>query len=399
MANKQLYNGIIYIICEGEETENNFINDFDHQLQHLRYFRYAEGFKIVPYPKKKSDNDNLIGARIAPKRQMKGDKLEPVFTGEPPVKWVKAGIEALKKFSEVWLVFDNDYHSGRAEAFQMIKNCRAKDVENNLNVAYSSLSFEYYMLQHFNYLYYRFEKTEHRIGKEKQNCCRIDTPYLPKDGACQGELDNVDMPACIEGYARKQGYWTNSKIGGTFSMMRNIWAGICNSSRVKWESIDAEFKLPVNERRYVYDLNPYLNTYHIMLRMMDMKSVEPGTVVEESGFRFWMESSSLYIKNISNRTNILAEKDSFICNYHLNNNLKLEHTNMQYSVIGTLGRKVLNTGQTIQIDLSEYNQADFFIITNTCKKSIFINANYASCQYDKAFLENYHISGLLTLRG
>ena len=58
---------------------------------------------------------------------------------------------------ESWAVYDKDEHPKHEEAMaEAIKIIDGKKV----NIAFSSRSFEYYLLLHFEYLYYSFDATE-----------------------------------------------------------------------------------------------------------------------------------------------------------------------------------------------------------------------------------------------
>ena len=85
--------------------------------------------------------------------------------------------------------------------------------------------------------------------------------------ACNGDR-------CINGYARKHGYWQNSKSGQTFSFVRNLWYGIFNSHRLKWHSLAT---LPIGIE--VYDRNPYLDSYRLTLRLMGYHALEHGDAI------------------------------------------------------------------------------------------------------------------------
>ena len=81
-------------------------------------------------------------------------------------------------------------------------------------------------------------------------------------GACHGER-------CINGYARQKGYWLYSKTNKVFANVTNLWYGIYNSHKLKWQSLAKE-----DPEKEMYDRNPYLNTYRLTARLMDVNILE-----------------------------------------------------------------------------------------------------------------------------
>lgn len=122
-----------------------------------------------------------------------------------------------------------------------------------------------YLLQHFEYntrAFLKSECDEKRNGKTRYFNCGLQSAV--PDKACNGDR-------CINGYARSQGYWQNSKNGQTFSLVRNLWYGIFNSHRLKWYSLAT---LPMETE--VYQRNPYLDSYRLTLRLLGYHSLEHG---------------------------------------------------------------------------------------------------------------------------
>ena len=151
------------------------------------------------------------------------------------------------------------------EAFEKVLQVRRSN--NKLNLAFSSRCFETFLLQFFEYNTIPFLKSEcdeKKNGKTRYfNCC-LDNAVLGK--ACDGDK-------CINGYARKHGYWKNSKNGQSFSFINNLWQGIFNSHRLKWNSLAT-----VNPMEEVYKRNPYLDTYRLVLRLLGCHSLEHGDI-------------------------------------------------------------------------------------------------------------------------
>ena len=256
----------ICIICEGEKTEPFFFEDFIAWMEREHIARDYQ-YRIYPIPVKQAETDSDNGGRKRNKRHLEdlpeNSNESVIQRGPMPECWVDSGIAQLDNFSEVWVVFDKDDHPRHKEALDKVRQKRKE--KRHLNLAFSSRCFETYLLQHFEYNTLSFQKSEcneKRNGSTRYfNCC---TEKAEAGKACDGDK-------CINGYARKYGYWQNSKNGQAFSVIRNLWLGIFNSHRLKWNSLAT-----IPPTTEVYERNPYLDTYRLTLRLMGYHSLEHG---------------------------------------------------------------------------------------------------------------------------
>lgn len=131
----------------------------------------------------------------------------------------------------------------------------------SVNIAFSSRSFEYYLLLHFEYIYHCFQETEcgERIkgNKHRYECGTGKNP----DKDCDGKT-------CINGYARKQGYWKETKSSvSTFPLVADkLVEGLVNANRLRAES-DAKTDEPI------YNRNPYTNADILVGRLIGKETV------------------------------------------------------------------------------------------------------------------------------
>ena len=65
-----------------------------------------------------------------------------------PIRYVREAQEGLEDgvYESTWAVFDKDYHPEHKEAFKLAKQ---EIDENKVNIAFSSISFEQWILLHF----------------------------------------------------------------------------------------------------------------------------------------------------------------------------------------------------------------------------------------------------------
>lgn len=254
---------VIRIVCEGDKTEPLFFTS----LCDL-YCRDNEALDVrtVPQPRIPLDEEETTTSRggyKGKKRKVKstGDmppEEEPI-TGVPPLKWVQYGRKILSEgVDESWAVYDKDEHPKHAEALEETN----KVIDGKkVNIAFSSRSFEYYLLLHFEYLYYTFEETEcgERIkgNKHRFECGTGKNPE--KD--CNGKI-------CINGYARKQGYWKETKSSvSTFPLVADkLVKGLINANRLRAES-DVQTNEPI------YNRNPYTNVDLLVGRLIGKETI------------------------------------------------------------------------------------------------------------------------------
>jgi len=247
----------ILIICEGDNTEPLFFNSIRDEIQNKTYDIDAS-IKILPEPKFIKDSYNEEkSSNFSHKKQRRKRALrraigdEPkVIKGAPPLKWILAGQKELEDgtYDEVWAVFDHDNHPKRKEAFEKAEE---KINGKKVKIAFSSRSFEYYILLHFERVYKVFQKTE---CKENDISVKCGTNQHTND--CNGN-------ECISGYARIRRYWNESKSNKSiFPLIKErLVYGFENSAWLRFMSDSIEKNTPV------YDRNPYVNADYLVKRL------------------------------------------------------------------------------------------------------------------------------------
>jgi hypothetical protein len=244
----------LLIICEGKNTEPYFFNSIRDRVIEGKYLYHDIEIHIRPEVEEENDIEQKnveYKPPRKPRQLLKGNKpIKDEIPGVPPLKWVLAAREELTDgtFNEVWVVFDNDGHPAKQEAFE-----RAQEKINGkqVHIAYSSIAFEYYLLLHFERKYYSFQKSECRKGKATINCSLGNNPE-----DCNGVL-------CIGGYARRQGYWIVSKEKKSLFPLieKKLEIGFRNAAWLRYQS-----ELHDNRTAF-YDRNPYITTDAIVKRL------------------------------------------------------------------------------------------------------------------------------------
>ena len=266
--NKRHSKYVIRIVCEGDKTEPLFFTDLCDQ-----FYGDSKDFDVrtIPQPNipvEDAEADSSRGSYKGKKRKVKsgGQKdvaEDEVITGVPPLKWVLYARKIMSEgVDESWAVYDKDEHPKHEEAMaEANKIIDGKKV----NIAFSSRSFEYYLLLHFEYLYYGFEATEcgERIKGKKQ---------IYECGTGKNPDKDCDGKKCINGYARKHGYWMESKSSvSTFPLVKDkLLKGMINACRLRTES-DSKTDEPIYKR------NPYTNVDILVGRLIGKETVSYGT--------------------------------------------------------------------------------------------------------------------------
>jgi hypothetical protein len=266
--NKRHSKYVIRIVCEGDKTEPLFFTDLCDQ-----FYGDSKDFDVrtIPQPNipvEDAEADSSRGSYKGKKRKVKsgGQKdvaEDEVITGVPPLKWVLYARKIMSEgVDESWAVYDKDEHPKHEEAMtEANKIIDGKKV----NIAFSSRSFEYYLLLHFEYLYYSFDATEcgERIKGKKQ---------IYECGTGKNPDKDCDGKKCINGYARKHGYWMESKSSvSTFPLVKDkLLKGMINACRLRTES-DSKTDEPIYKR------NPYTNVDILVGRLIEKETVSYGT--------------------------------------------------------------------------------------------------------------------------
>lgn len=298
--------GSILIICEGRNTEPLFYGSIKDLIIEGHYDIGIDGrcIEIRPEPKEKDteeedaeEDDTKYKGSKRKRRQKRilrtiDQEPEADIPGVPPLKWVVAGKKELEDgtYDEVWVVCDNDNHPAREEAFdEANKEINGKKV----NIAYSSIAFEYYILLHFERIYKAFEKSECRQGKETIGCM---TEGIT---GCEGDK-------CINGYLRKQEYITDSTKArkSVFPIVKDkLETGFENAAWLRYKSEIEEGDKPI------WDRNPYVNTDKLTLRLIGNENkyfwIDTNHEQDIDGFHFTLNEEGLLVKNNKGNTEIL----------------------------------------------------------------------------------------------
>lgn len=260
----------LLIVCEGSTTEPLYFEGI-RDLIRTDDSLWPENIFIRIYPEPKVEDLSEVPASkhktSRRRRRLATPVTDPELPGSPPIKYVRKAREELVDgtFDEAWAVFDRDNHPSHPEAFEL-----AEPDENNLrvNIAFSSIAFEEWILMHFERSSKAFEKSVRRQGRVSFDC---GTGTHPQD--CGGNR-------CVIGYLRSKHYVHENpkKSPGIFTLL---------SERLEIARLNAAWLRAVNHSELpIYERNPYTDVDKLVSRLLQkteayeflLLSVTPQTV-------------------------------------------------------------------------------------------------------------------------
>lgn len=195
------------LVCEGSVTEPDYFALLKQKSLEMGVW---DAITIEPKPRSEQDDEPIKALPThkspRPRRQLKtvpveeeADETERRFNWrQTPVNFVKAARNGLKDnaFEEVWAVFDRDGHPGHEAAFQLAEE---RIEGKKVNIAFSSIAFEHWILLHFERNLTAFIKSECKNDNGRYLNCGS----YQHDGDCRGER-------CVAGRLRTNGYLEGS---------------------------------------------------------------------------------------------------------------------------------------------------------------------------------------------
>lgn len=338
----------VLIICEGQKTEPYLFQSIIDKIG-------DSNIKYTIFPEAKLEEGEGIDEVVSHKRKRKKRITKApshnevdieVISAPLPLNWVKTGKKELQDntYNEVWVVFDHDDFPARKEAFE--------EAELGVNgeyvkIVFSSRSFEYYLLSHFEQVYSQFEKTDCKFkeeGKKNKTFIRCGTNKYE-------ELD-CNGTKCINGYAQIKGYWQNSdddntKKSKTFydRIKSKLEIGFENSSWIRFQS-----NIHENEKQ-IYDRNPYIHNTDKLIKKLLQSNLEHKWIRITEVNRFEeielkVTNNSVEIQNKSQITIIIPQ-----------NSMEL-HSDSIINIFGD--RYLIYPNDTISIELDKLENNNSF---------------------------------------
>lgn len=346
----------ILIICEGRRSEPNYFAHLrDEVIDQLNGNVYI---KILPLPKVDSKPENFELRKGAIKRQIKQTsidiedyKIENEYKAQPTCYVRKCQIGYLEDgYDELWAVYDQDGHSKQQEAYKLaIDKTKCDKI---VNIGFSAISFEIWILLHFEYTTFKFVKSQCKEDKYTIYECGTDR----HEDDCKGEL-------CVCGKIVKESYlsYEESKYFETIYYDSYFPKAIKNALALRMYHYDslAEF----------YNQNPIVTIDRLVFKLKNLISTDYIWIYgdfELNGFTYTFSfvngGVSIIIINSKNIIHILNENDI---------NLVDENNNILFKNV----RKVIEAKSTVELHFAiedfyaitiRKNEFETFIIDRSC---------------------------------
>lgn len=288
------YHKTILIVCEGEGTEPDYFNE----LRDLLLTNKVDvSIEIRPRPKNEVIPELFKVREGGKRRQLQKpaivlpiSEVEDQYKAQP-TRYVREAQLGLTDgtYDEVWAVFDKDGHPQHQEAFELAEN---KINEKKVNIAFSSIAFEYWILLHFERNTSVFEKSMCREAKMPLNC---GTKISKND--CNGVK-------CVCGRIVSQGFlkYVGKKKSFEFSKFhQNVNIAIENAILLR--------KSYISNPNAIYELTPYTNTDRLVFKLIHLA---------ENDFLWFDFNRKQSFYDIS----FLLEHDKKVIKITIENNLK-----------------------------------------------------------------------------
>ena len=209
----------IYIVCEGTNTEPNYFREIAEKPE------VFESFAITIYPSEEEKNQGL---------DKQGESIKT-----DAINLVNIARKYSSDYDEVWAVFDKDGYTKHEEAFENAQ--KAERGEKVVNIAFSSIAIEHWILLHYEQNKMAFNKSEDV------------TDYL------KGQEYFLDDPKDSETLIYSQ-------------LKEKTETAIQNAA---WLRMEMETELQANDGK-IYELNPYVTVDELVKKLLNFKHITYG---------------------------------------------------------------------------------------------------------------------------
>lgn len=259
----------VLIVCEGQNSERKYFEEFEKYLNENFQAIYPNGIKFIVFPvypfEETIDDAGQFLTRKTNKRNVYNfesvinedieDKYFPA-----PVRWVRYAQKQAENsgFNLVWSVFDYDNRplDKIKEAYELADESTDSD-DGVVHISFSSYSFEYWLLLHYELCLKYIGHSECREKKVNINCGTFKHSN-PKD--CKGTK-------CLGGYLRVNGYdvgYYNKSTKSTFPALVDF----INKARYHSNYVKS---LPANAHKEIWEMKPVTTVDNLIDILINFK--------------------------------------------------------------------------------------------------------------------------------
>lgn len=258
----------IVIVCEGKDTEPAYLEDLKRHVNGS-----FDDIRIVPIEseaREAEERDAALKASSRNNSRKSRTTNAPVSSKSGRFYWIKEeeDEDSYKKYKgqptrylreaqlfledgyvEAWAVFDHDDFPDHENARNLA------DSDTRLNIAFSSVSFEEWLILHFERNSKAFLKSACKRGKNYIGCGDHETND-PEE--CHGDI-------CVVGYLRE-----NNLIPNYDKSKTDIFSSYTRP-RLNLARINAAWIRTINAEKPIFERNPYTDFDRLVARLMNLE--------------------------------------------------------------------------------------------------------------------------------
>ena len=227
MAKKRAARQSIFIACEGRNTEPLYFESIAEQIE-------DEGnLSLTIYPDRNNDSPKTDALGLIREAQSRGDE-----------------------FDELWVVFDKNGYTKHAEAFALAEGDANR---KKVNIAFSSIAFEHWILLHFTQSATYFVKSDCKDAKEHTLFCGANRH--PQD--CHGER-------CVAGFIRQNAFCSDYAKSNNYSFyFKHKEKTEIALKNAAWLRFKMTQEVAKNGGK-IHAVNPYTNVDILVKRLLNI---------------------------------------------------------------------------------------------------------------------------------
>jgi hypothetical protein len=246
---------VLFIACEGTSSEYQYFDSWAQTDEALNYFE-----RVDVYPDENEDKP----------------KTTPYQLYEKAKKVVEDGSADF-----AWIVFDKDNHPWLPETFNDAEAAGVK-------IAFSSRSFEEWVLMHFQKINTPFNATECKNATGKPTNCG--SPEVP----------NCAPRNCLTGHIRRQNFIPDYSKKKTFDLFAAVnhrtEMAIVNAA---WLRYQVSASLNIFPQPALQTLNPYTDVDQLIFKLQDRSDkIEWGPSGTDISLNNWIINARIIHGNI-----------------------------------------------------------------------------------------------------
>lgn len=281
---KKLKNNIV-IVCEGTDTETGYLQELAQAVRTSDPERFSD-IRVVPTEKELKEcekrNQDIKKRKLRPASGIagwyynQGEPLDADFQRYrmQPTRYVREAQLYLedKSYTEAWAVYDKDDFTDHENARKLA------DSEPKVNIAFSSVSFEEWLLLHFELNRKAFAKS---VCKKEKKDIECGTGRHPAD--CHGET-------CLGGRLRECGYLPDYAKKGS-----NLYSRL--APRLDRARIGAAWTRSLNPDESEWIQNPYTDFDRLVSSLLGISEEYEwksyGSEIADAHTKFLIANGSL----------------------------------------------------------------------------------------------------------